>query len=129
MSATKNMPLNWYFKKKKIEKDSDNFWHRKLTLKVRNFRFSIAWFRAEVDMKKFCFMKKCYFSLNQPLIWCASCWKNLKCYLTGIYHSSKIYVFDRSYIITNDKKIKYRMCIMMPAKRERLIRFKGNRLI
>ena len=35
MSITKNMPLNWYSSmKKKIEKDSDNFWYRKLTLKV-----------------------------------------------------------------------------------------------
>ena len=38
--------LQW----KKIEKDSDNFWHRKLTLKVRNWHFSIAWFRADVDL-------------------------------------------------------------------------------
>ena len=30
------MLLNWYFSmKKKIEKDLDNFWHRKLTLKVK----------------------------------------------------------------------------------------------
>ena len=31
--------------------------------------------------QKICFMKKCYFSLNQPPIWWAVCWKNLKCYL------------------------------------------------
>ena len=47
------MPLNWYSSmKKKIEKDSDNFWHRKLTLKVRNWHFSIDWFRADVDLTK-----------------------------------------------------------------------------
>ena len=35
MSITKNELLNWYSSmKKKIEKDSDNFWYRKLTLKV-----------------------------------------------------------------------------------------------
>ena len=33
---TKNLLLNWYSSiKKKIEKDSDNFWHQKLTLKVK----------------------------------------------------------------------------------------------
>ena len=36
MSITKNVLLNWYSSmKKKIEKDSDNFWYRKLTLKVK----------------------------------------------------------------------------------------------
>ena len=41
MSTTKNMPLNWYssMKKNKNEKDSDNFWHRKLTLKVKDCLF------------------------------------------------------------------------------------------
>ena len=35
---TKNVPLNWYYSKKN-DKDSDDFWHRKLTLKnkVRDF--------------------------------------------------------------------------------------------
>ena len=31
--------------------------------------------------QKICFMKKCYFSLNEAPIWCTSCSKNLKCYL------------------------------------------------
>ena len=53
MSITKDMLLNWYSSmKKKIEKDSDNFWRGKLPLKVRNRHFWIAWFRAEVDLKK-----------------------------------------------------------------------------
>ena len=42
MSMRKNVLLNWYssMKKKnwKIEKDSDNFWYRKLTLKVKRKR-------------------------------------------------------------------------------------------
>ena len=41
-----------FFNEKKIEKDLDNFWHRKLTLKVRNWDFSIARFRADVDLTK-----------------------------------------------------------------------------
>jgi len=82
MSITKDVPLNWYSSmKKKIEKDSDNFWYRKLTLKVRNCLFLIAWFRAGVDLTKYFFMKKCCFSLNWAPIWFASCSKNLKCYL------------------------------------------------
>ena len=50
-----------FFNEKKIEKDSDNFWHRKLTLKVRNCHFSIAWFRAEVDLTKNLFYEKVLF--------------------------------------------------------------------
>ena len=43
MSITKNVVLNWYSSMKtKIEKDSDNFWHRKLTLKVKFWHFLIA---------------------------------------------------------------------------------------
>ena len=47
-----------FFNEKKIEKDSDNFWLRKLTLKVRNCHFSITWFRAEVDLTKNLFYEK-----------------------------------------------------------------------
>ena len=47
-----------FFNEKKIEKDSDNFWYRKLTLKVRNCHFLIAWFRAEVDLTKNLFDEK-----------------------------------------------------------------------
>ena len=50
-----------FFNEKKIEKDSDNFWHRKLTLKVRNWLFSIAWFRAGVDLTKYFFYEKVLF--------------------------------------------------------------------
>ena len=40
MSITKNVHLNWYSSiKKKIEEDSDDFWHRKLTLKVKFWHF------------------------------------------------------------------------------------------
>ena len=40
MSITKNVLLNWYSSmKKKIEKDSDDFWHKKLTLKVKFWHF------------------------------------------------------------------------------------------
>ena len=57
----KKVLLNWYSSMKKNEKDSDNFWHRKLTLKVRNCPFSIAWFRAEVDLTKNLFYEKVLF--------------------------------------------------------------------
>ena len=40
MSITKNVLLNYNsWMKKKIDKDSDNFWHRKLTLKVKFWHF------------------------------------------------------------------------------------------
>ena len=39
----------------------------KLDLKVRNQHFLIAWFRAEVDLPKNVFMKKCYFPPNNKL--------------------------------------------------------------
>ena len=50
-----------FFNEKKIEKDSDNFWHRKLTLKVRNWQFSITWFRAGVDLPENLFYEKVLF--------------------------------------------------------------------
>ena len=40
MSITKNVLPNWYYLMEKIEKDSDDFWHRKLTLKVKFWHFS-----------------------------------------------------------------------------------------
>ena len=63
MSTTKkHAPKLIFFNEKKIDEDSDNFWHRKLTLKVRNCHFSIAWFRAEVDLtKKFVLWKSAIF--------------------------------------------------------------------
>ena len=39
MSITKNMLLKGYFSMKKNEKDSDHFWHRKFTLKVKFWHF------------------------------------------------------------------------------------------
>ena len=48
----KHAPKLISFDEKKIEKDSDNFWHTKFTLKVRNWHFSIAWFRAHDDLTK-----------------------------------------------------------------------------
>ena len=40
MLITKNVLLNWYSSmKKKIEKYFDNFWHKKLTLKVKFWHF------------------------------------------------------------------------------------------
>ena len=42
MSITTNMLLNWYSSVKKNQKDSDDFWHRKLTLKVKFWYFLTA---------------------------------------------------------------------------------------
>ena len=39
MTITKNLLLNWYSSMKKNQKDSDDFWHRKLTLKVKFWHF------------------------------------------------------------------------------------------
>ena len=40
MSITKNVLLNWYFQCKKNEKDSCDFWQRKLSLKVKFWHFN-----------------------------------------------------------------------------------------
>jgi hypothetical protein len=52
MTITRNMPLKLIciLQLKTIEKDSDNFWHKKLTFKV-------AWFRTYVDLPEIIFMK------------------------------------------------------------------------
>ena len=98
MSITNIVPLNWYSSmKKKIKKDSDNFWHRKLNLKVRNWHFLIAWFRADVDLTKE-WQKNCYFSLNWATIWCGSWWKILKCYL--INSANAVFTLHTDEILT-----------------------------
>ena len=48
----KHAPKMIFFNENFFCKDSKNFWHRKLTLKVRNWHFSIAWFRTYVDLPK-----------------------------------------------------------------------------
>ena len=50
--SKKHAPKMILSNEKKKWKDSDNFWHRKLTLKVINWHFSIAWFRTYVDLSK-----------------------------------------------------------------------------
>ena len=44
--------------------------------------------------QKICFMKKCYFSLNEPPIWWASCRKNLKCYLLHMWWLNDSFIQD-----------------------------------
>ena len=101
MSIRKNVLLNWYpSMKKKIEKDSDNFWRRKLTLKVRNWHFSVAWFRAEVDLPKIFFLWKSAIFHSSKLPFDAEvAEKNLKSYL--VYNTS-IRIFQ---LQLNPKKI------------------------
>ena len=86
MSITKNMPLNWYSSmKKKFRKirtifDIENWlWKSEIGI-----FWSLNLERTLIYQKKF-FMKKCYFLSNKATIWCGSCWKILKSYLTNIY--------------------------------------------
>ena len=61
VNNNKDSPKLIFFNQKKIEKDSDNFWHRKLTLKVRNQDFSIATCQTYVDLPKNFFYGKVLF--------------------------------------------------------------------
>ena len=68
MSITKKVLLNWYSPmKKKIEKDSDNFWCRKLTLKVRILQFSTTYTRP----KNFLLGSSLAFTLKEGSVRCA----------------------------------------------------------
>ena len=67
----KCVPKLIFFNEKKIEKDSDNFWRGKLTLKVRNRQFLIIWFRAVVDLPEFFSYERVLFftQLSYHLMW------------------------------------------------------------
>ena len=71
VNSKKCAPKLIFFNEKKIEKDSDNFWCRKLTLKVRNWQFSITWFRAGVDLPENLFYEKVllFTQLSYHLMW------------------------------------------------------------
>ena len=58
-----NAPKLTLFNEKGIEKDYDNFWHRKLFLKVRNWLFSMAWFRVD---KKNLWKSAIFHSIKPP---------------------------------------------------------------
>ena len=68
MLLPKNVPLKWYFSIKKNLKDVDNYWPKKLTLKVINWHFSISWFRTYIDLPKKVVRWKgaIYYSLKLP---------------------------------------------------------------
>ena len=90
----KHAPKLIFSNEKKIEKDSDNFWHRKLTLKVRNWHFLIAWFRADVDLtKKFFLWKSAIFHSFDAKVE----WKILKCYL--LCKSYSLFIHFSLYIL------------------------------
>ena len=86
-----------FFNEKKIEKDSDNFWHRKLTLKVRNWQFSITWFRAGVDLPENLFYEKLLFftQLSYHLM-CRLLKKSYMLSSTYVLYIYTIYVPDKS---------------------------------
>ena len=48
----KHAPKLTLFNAETIGKDSDNFWHKKLTLKFRNWHFLITWFEVDVYLTK-----------------------------------------------------------------------------
>ena len=61
---------------------------------VTNAYFSIAWFRADVDLpKNFFYGKVLFFIQLRATIWCASCRKNLTCYLIKVVGSLKVFSF------------------------------------
>ena len=79
-----------FFNEKKIEKDSDNFWHRKWKMKLRNWHFSIAWFRADVDLTKKKYEKVQFFTqLSYHLMG-----KLIKKFLNVTYCISTHYVYQ-----------------------------------
>ena len=82
MSITTKMSLNWYSSMKKNWKDSDDFWHRKLTLKVRNQDFLIATCQTYVDLPKnfFSWKSAIFHSIKLPFD-AKVAEKNLKYYL------------------------------------------------
>ena len=50
MLFTKKVRLNWYSSMKKNQKDFNNFWHRKFTLKVQNWHFLTNCQRMETQI-------------------------------------------------------------------------------
>ena len=71
MSATKNITLNWYSSmKKEIEKDSDNFWHRKLTLKVRILPFLTTFTQLTARQRNFLRGRLLVLGLKECLVEC-----------------------------------------------------------
>ena len=87
--ASKLIFLN---EKKKIEKDSDNFWRRKFTLKVRNQDFSIATCQMYVDLPREFFYGKVLFFTKLS---CHLMWKLLKkSWMVSIIYILRLSVAD-----------------------------------
>ena len=101
MSTTKNMPLNWYSSmKKKIEKDSDNFWYRKLTLKVRILPFLTTFVQLSARLKNFLWGWLLVLGIKEGLVECATvCVKSVV--ILGFLWCSmgfdSSFIFPRSY--------------------------------
>ena len=55
-------------------------------------------------------MEKCYSSLNYATIWCASCWKNLTCYLVIVYQDGD---FQKKKFCLIPMKISHKLCDRM----------------
>ena len=53
-----------FFNEKKIEKDFDDFWHKKLTLKVRISQSSRPDFKSGIDLPKIFYSKKVLFTIQ-----------------------------------------------------------------
>ena len=93
MSITKNLLLNWYsLMKKKIEKDSDDFWQRKLTLKVKFFDFDTTPLH---QFSKFnSFLSVCWFFDPRT-------WNSITSITISIYNTKYIVSLSFKYLCTH----------------------------
>ena len=71
MSVTKILFLNLYSSMKKKWNDSDDFWHRKLTLKVRILQFSTPFTQVYTRPKKNLLGSSLAFTLKEGPVRCA----------------------------------------------------------
>ena len=74
MSITKNVPLKWYSSMKKKMTDSDNFWHRKLTLKVRILHILTTFTQVTARLENFLLGWLSVLGIKEGLVECATVW-------------------------------------------------------
>ena len=102
MSITENVLLNWYSSmKKKIEKDSDNLWHRKLTLNVRILQFLKTFTQLIARLKNFLRGWLLVLDLKEGLVECATVFVKSEVILLCLaYASMGSSVYARSNVFT-----------------------------
>ena len=103
VNNNKDAPKLIFFNEKKIKKDSDNFWHRKLTLKVRNKDFqSPPAKRTLICQKKILWKSAIFHSIKLPFD--AEVAEKI---LNGIYSTTtwtELTCVDSFYTLSMDKK-------------------------